>query len=83
VTRRRPLEFRVAGRYGYYAVDVHDKKTGGMIDTAIAGVTRKEAEIIAGQMGQAYGSSYSNKANRMVEFLKHQDERMKRERHLQ
>jgi hypothetical protein len=78
MSRRRPIEFRVGGRYGYSAVDAFDKKTGGMIDTVICGITRKEAEIIAGQMAQAYGDSYAKRAKRLAELHESQQkQRMK------
>lgn len=79
MSRRRPIEFRVGGRYGYSAVDAFDKKTGGMIDTVICGITRKEAEIIAGQMAQAYGDSYAKRAKSIAEMIERQNqERIKK-----
>jgi hypothetical protein len=71
--RRRELDFKVGGRYGYSAVDVYDRKTGAMLDTAIAGVTKKEAQIIAGAMYDVQGTRYQRLAQSAVTILKRQD----------
>lgn len=70
MVRRRKLEFRIGGRYGYSAVDVYDKKTGSMITTAIAGVTKKEAEIIAGAMENVQDGYYNRLAKSAEERQK-------------
>jgi len=75
--RRRKLEFRVAGRYGYYAVDVHDAKTGSLLDTAVAGVTRKEAQTIANVMYDVQGTRYQRLAKIVMGIRERQKKRLK------
>ena len=72
MSRRRELDFVVGGRYGYSAVDVMDRKTGAMLDTAIAGVTKKEAQIIAGAMYDVQGTRYQRLAKAVDEIRKQQ-----------
>jgi len=72
MARRRKLKFEVAGRYGYYAVDVYDAKTGGMLDTAISGITRKEAQIIVGAMKDVQGTRYQRLAKASEEIRERQ-----------
>jgi hypothetical protein len=72
MSRRRELDFIVGGRYGYSAVDVIDRKTGAMLDTAIAGVTKKEAKIIASAMYDVQGTRYQRLAQASIEIRKQQ-----------
>lgn len=76
--KRRELEFKVGGRYGYFAVDVFDKKTGAMLTTAIAGITRKEAEIVAGAMENVQGDYYQGLAKSALSIMKRQKEQLKK-----
>jgi hypothetical protein len=45
--------YEVGGRYGYFCVDIYDEK-GGMLGTAICGLTRKVAQTVASELAQAY-----------------------------
>lgn len=38
------VNVRVAGRYGYTALDLVDKEGGAVVDTLIAGLTKREAK---------------------------------------
>ncbi len=80
MVRRRRLDFRVEGRYGYYAVDVYDAKTGHVLDTAIAGVTKKEAQIIASAMYNVQGTHYQRLAKSVLAIHKRQEEELKKKR---
>jgi hypothetical protein len=75
--RKRKLEFRVSQRYGYSAVDVIDEKSGAVLTTAIAGVTRKEAEIISGAMENVQGSYYQRLAESALSIMERQNEEKK------
>jgi hypothetical protein len=75
---RRQLKFEVGGRYGYYAVDVYDAKTGACLDTAIAGITKKEAQIIAGALYDVQGTRYQRLAKSAEETMKRQNKELKK-----
>jgi hypothetical protein len=45
--------YEVGGRYGYFCVDIFNEN-GGMVDTAICGLTRKVAETVSYRLRQAY-----------------------------
>lgn len=70
--RRRKLEFRVAGRYGYHAVDVYDAKTHSLLATAVAGITKKEAFIVADAMRDVQGTRYQRLAKSIIAMKKRQ-----------
>ena len=61
--KKGSVEAVVGGRYGYSAVDLKckDDKTGVVLETIIAGVTKKEANIIAGAINSALHGDYDRR----------------------
>jgi hypothetical protein len=40
------IQLKVSGRYNYTAIDIVDKKTNHVMDTLLAGLTKKQAHEI-------------------------------------
>jgi hypothetical protein len=78
-TARLPLvNFEVGRRYGYSAVDAKLRGRDVVLETVIAGVTFKEANIIANALNRVESGNVDKDAKRALESLKYQDAQLKK-----
>lgn len=59
-----PMTFVVGGRYGYSAIDVY--RGDSCMRTAVAGITRKLAESLRGELAEAYRQGTKDLASDLV-----------------